>query len=114
MFPFFGHVVSHTFILTNDCHVSRRWAAIARQTVVDGVKGPFGSAGVATQQARYDGAIGSRAMHSLQNYGVEEAEYDGKGPYIHIRRHITMAKFNFLPENLCRGCCRAEEHSGLR
>ncbi|KAK2600327.1 hypothetical protein QQS21_004968 [Conoideocrella luteorostrata] len=43
-------------------------------------KGPDGHAAVATRQARYDGAIGSRAMHSLQNYGAEEPEYDGK-PY---------------------------------
>lgn len=42
------------------------------------VKGPDGKPAVATRQARYDGAIGSRAMHSLQNYGVEEPEYDGK------------------------------------
>ncbi|RMJ03710.1 hypothetical protein CDV36_014764 [Fusarium kuroshium] len=42
------------------------------------VKGPDGKAAVATRQARYDGAVGSRAMHSLQNYGTEEPEYDGK------------------------------------
>ena len=40
------------------------------------VKGPDGSAAVAARQARYDGAIGSRAMHSLQNYGKEEPIYD--------------------------------------
>ncbi|KAG5812878.1 hypothetical protein H9Q71_004074 [Fusarium xylarioides] len=44
------------------------------------VKGPDGIASVATRQVRYDGAVGSRAMHSLQNYGVEELQYDGK-PY---------------------------------
>ncbi|KAI1463973.1 uncharacterized protein F4812DRAFT_444051 [Daldinia caldariorum] len=43
-------------------------------------KGPDGSVAVATRQVRYDGAIGARAMHSLQNYGVEEPQYDGK-PY---------------------------------
>ncbi|KAK0369621.1 hypothetical protein CLIM01_13022 [Colletotrichum limetticola] len=42
------------------------------------VKGPEGSAAVATRQVRYDGAIGARAMHSLQNYRVEEPRYDGK------------------------------------
>ncbi|KAL7814199.1 hypothetical protein V8C44DRAFT_39199 [Trichoderma aethiopicum] len=42
------------------------------------VKGPDGNAAVATRQARYDGAIGSRAMHSLQNYGAEQPQYDGK------------------------------------
>lgn len=41
------------------------------------VKGPGGAAVVAERQARYNGAIGSRAMHSLQNYGSEEPEYDG-------------------------------------
>ncbi|KAJ4230719.1 hypothetical protein NW757_013984 [Fusarium falciforme] len=42
------------------------------------VKGPDGSLAVATRQARYDGAVGSRAIHSLQNYGAEEPQYDGK------------------------------------
>ena len=41
------------------------------------VKGPDGGSGVATRQARYDGALGSRTMHSLQNYGEEEPVYDG-------------------------------------
>lgn len=30
------------------------------------------------QQARYDGAVGARAMHSLQNCGKSEPVYDGK------------------------------------
>ncbi|EGY20844.1 uncharacterized protein VDAG_02368 [Verticillium dahliae VdLs.17] len=42
------------------------------------VKGPDGSVAVATRQARYDGAVGSRGMHSLQNYGREEPQYDGR------------------------------------
>ncbi|KAH8651692.1 hypothetical protein BGZ61DRAFT_230659 [Ilyonectria robusta] len=42
------------------------------------VKGPDGSAAVATRQARYDGAIGSRGIHSLQSYGMEEPQYDGQ------------------------------------
>ncbi|KAJ8122830.1 hypothetical protein ONZ43_g1071 [Nemania bipapillata] len=41
------------------------------------VKGPDGNIAVARRQARYDGAIGSRAMHTLQNYGKDEPEYDG-------------------------------------
>ena len=41
------------------------------------VKAPDGSAGVARKQALYDGAIGARAMHSLQNYGREGPVYDG-------------------------------------
>ncbi|KAF3768423.1 hypothetical protein M406DRAFT_228930, partial [Cryphonectria parasitica EP155] len=43
-------------------------------------KSPDGSAAVMMRQARYDGAIGTRAMHSLQNYGREEPVYDGN-PY---------------------------------
>ncbi|KUI73410.1 hypothetical protein VM1G_08894 [Cytospora mali] len=43
-------------------------------------KGPDGSTAVMLRQARYDGAIGARAMHSLQNYGVEELVYNGQ-PY---------------------------------
>ncbi|CAG9946340.1 unnamed protein product [Clonostachys rosea f. rosea IK726] len=42
------------------------------------VKGPDGKAAVAIRQVRYDGAVGSRAMHSLQNYGADEPQYDGK------------------------------------
>lgn len=41
------------------------------------VKGPDGSLAVAIRQARYDGAIGSRGIHSLQSYG-EEPNYDGQ------------------------------------
>lgn len=42
------------------------------------VKGPEGSAAVATRQVRYDGAVGARCMHSLQNYRVDEPQYDNK------------------------------------
>ncbi|KAL7963195.1 hypothetical protein V8C34DRAFT_310746 [Trichoderma compactum] len=44
------------------------------------VKGPDGSLAVATRQARYNGAIGSRAIHSLQNYKKEEPAYNSN-PY---------------------------------
>jgi hypothetical protein len=44
------------------------------------IKWPDGTAAVANRQARYDGAIGSRAMHSLQNYGHDTPQYDGR-PY---------------------------------
>ncbi|KAF3770680.1 hypothetical protein M406DRAFT_336294 [Cryphonectria parasitica EP155] len=40
-------------------------------------KGPDGSAAVMMRQARYNGAVGARAMHSLQNYDREELVYDG-------------------------------------
>ncbi|KIH93595.1 hypothetical protein SPBR_09163 [Sporothrix brasiliensis 5110] len=42
------------------------------------VKGPDGTAAVANRQARFDGAIGSRAIHCLQNYGEEEPKHDGR------------------------------------
>ncbi|KAL8290965.1 hypothetical protein RB600_006440 [Gaeumannomyces tritici] len=44
------------------------------------IKGPDGSAAVMQRQARYDGAIGARGIHSLQNYGNDEPVYDGR-PY---------------------------------
>lgn len=40
-------------------------------------KSEKGRADVAKKRACHDGAIGDRAMHSLQNYGVEEPVYDG-------------------------------------
>ncbi|KAF1739594.1 hypothetical protein CRV24_001530 [Beauveria bassiana] len=40
-------------------------------------KAPRGGADVAKRQACLDGAIGARAMHSLQNYGEDEPVYDG-------------------------------------
>ena len=40
-------------------------------------KSASGRADVAKLQACHDGAIGARVMHSLQNYGVKEAVYDG-------------------------------------
>lgn len=39
-------------------------------------KGPNGGAAVAARQARYDGALGARAMHALQNHGKDKPEYD--------------------------------------
>ncbi|EJT68029.1 hypothetical protein GGTG_14392 [Gaeumannomyces tritici R3-111a-1] len=44
------------------------------------IKGPDGSAAVMQRQARYNGAIGARGIHSLYNYGNNEPVYDGK-PY---------------------------------
>ena len=41
------------------------------------VKGSRGDGFVARRQACYDGAIGARAMHSLQNYRRNEPIYDG-------------------------------------
>ncbi|CAH0049026.1 unnamed protein product [Clonostachys solani] len=39
------------------------------------VKGPGGNQAVTTRQACYAGAIGSRAMHSLQNYNEKQPRY---------------------------------------
>ncbi len=44
-------------------------------------KGPNGTDAVALRQVRYDGAVGARAMHSLQNYA---AVCDGVPPAAHI------------------------------
>ncbi|KAH7322557.1 hypothetical protein B0I35DRAFT_183574 [Stachybotrys elegans] len=41
------------------------------------VKGPDGSLSVATRQATYNAALGSRALHTLQSYGTEQI-YDNK------------------------------------
>ncbi|CAG9987752.1 unnamed protein product [Clonostachys byssicola] len=46
------------------------------------VKGPDGSLSVATRQATYDGALGSRALHALQFYGTEQ---------IHDNKAYTLA-----------------------
>lgn len=40
------------------------------------VKGPSGTWAVVTRQALYDGALGARAMHSIQSYGQTEPIYD--------------------------------------
>jgi hypothetical protein len=36
-------------------------------------KGPNGTVAVTNLQVRYNGAIGARAMHSLQNYGAMDS-----------------------------------------
>jgi hypothetical protein len=41
-------------------------------------KGPDGSLDVAGRQASYDGALGARGIHSLQNYSKDEPLYDNK------------------------------------
>ncbi|KAK5633447.1 hypothetical protein RRF57_009161 [Xylaria bambusicola] len=56
------------------------------------VKGPDGSAAVATRQARYDGALGARAMHSLQNYGSDKPVLDGNAYTFSSTYHDGMLK----------------------
>lgn len=41
------------------------------------VKGKDGAASVVERQARYNGAVGARGMHSLQTYGQQDPSYDG-------------------------------------
>ncbi|KAF2192904.1 hypothetical protein K469DRAFT_795090 [Zopfia rhizophila CBS 207.26] len=45
-------------------------------------KGPDGSLVVAGRQACYDGALGARAMHSLQSYRQDEPVYDNNADTI--------------------------------
>lgn len=40
-------------------------------------KAPSGGADVGLRQALHNGAIGARAIHTLQNYGAEEPPFDG-------------------------------------
>ncbi|KAM0415721.1 hypothetical protein ACHAPT_013306 [Fusarium lateritium] len=56
------------------------------------VKGPDGSPAVAARQARYDGAIGSRGIHSLQNYGREGPQYDGQAHTYSSTYHDGLLK----------------------
>jgi hypothetical protein len=59
------------------------------------VNGPDGTAGVATRQVRYDGAIGARAMHSVQNYRMEEPQFDGKPHTFSFKYHNgTLTKYS--------------------
>lgn len=55
-------------------------------------KGPDGSAAVMARQARYDGAVGARGMHSLQNYGRNEAVYDGQAYTYSTTYHDGLLK----------------------
>jgi hypothetical protein len=59
------------------------------------VKGPDGTETVATRQVRHDGANGASAMHSLQNYCLEEPQYGGK-PYTFsfTYYHGTLTKYS--------------------
>jgi hypothetical protein len=51
------------------------------------VKGPDGSVAVAKRQACYDGALGSRAMHSLESYGLSEPVYGNNASTITSTYH---------------------------
>ncbi|KAJ2895073.1 hypothetical protein MKZ38_006960 [Zalerion maritima] len=55
-------------------------------------KGPDGAPSGAQRQVCYDGAIGARAMHSLQNYGNDEPVYDGNAYAIGTTYHDGQLK----------------------
>ena len=54
-------------------------------------KSASGRADVAKLQACYDGAIGARAMDSLQNYGAAEPQYDGNIKSFSSSYHAGLA-----------------------
>jgi hypothetical protein len=85
------------------------------------IKGPNGSTAVAGRQARYDGALGARAMHALQNYSKDELEYDGNayafsstyhdGQLKLFTHHITApSALDSQPECRWPECRRPEYH----
>ena len=57
-------------------------------------KGRSGSADVATRQACYNGALGARAMHSIQNYGMDGSKkvYDNNAYSISSTYHDGTLK----------------------
>ncbi|EED23188.1 conserved hypothetical protein [Talaromyces stipitatus ATCC 10500] len=61
-------------------------------------KGPDGSASVAKRQACYDGALGARGMHSLQEYGKDEPVFDNNAYTISSIYHDgTLKMFTSHP-----------------
>ena len=50
-------------------------------------KGPDGSLAVAGRQASYDGALGARAMHTLQTYKQEQPKFDNNAYTISSTYH---------------------------
>lgn len=64
----------NNLIIPSDTNAARRPAA---PNFFLEAKAPWGAADVAKRQAGIDRAIGARAMHALQNYGVDEPVFDG-------------------------------------
>lgn len=61
-------------------------------------KSDDGRAAVLKVQACHDGAIGARAMHSLQNYGSTECRYDGNAySYSSIYHNGTLRMYSHHP-----------------
>lgn len=62
------------------------------------VKGPDGTAAVAKRQACYDGALGARGLHSLQEYGEDEPGFDNNAYTISSIYHDgTLKMFTSHP-----------------
>ncbi|KAL9621168.1 MAG: hypothetical protein Q9160_004419 [Pyrenula sp. 1 TL-2023] len=55
-------------------------------------KGRDGSVAVQTRQACYDGAVGSRAMHTLQSYGQAEPAYNNNASTLSSTYHNGQLK----------------------
>ncbi|PHH86568.1 hypothetical protein CDD83_10052 [Cordyceps sp. RAO-2017] len=67
------------------------------------VKAREGSLAVASRQACYDGALGARAIHSLQSYGQTEPKFDSKAYAITSTYHggtLTMYTTHPIPPPL--------------
>ena len=56
------------------------------------VKGPGGAPGVMVDQARFDGAIGARAIHKLQTYRQQSPIYDNKAYTISTTYQVSQLK----------------------
>ncbi|OAG34276.1 hypothetical protein AYO21_11558 [Fonsecaea monophora] len=63
-------------------------------------KSAGGRADVAKRQACYDGAVGARAMHSLQNYQVVEPIYDGNATSYSATYHQGTATLQLYTHHL--------------
>lgn len=72
------------------------------------VKKPDGGVAVLKRQAMHGGAVGARAMHSLQNYGLKPSIYDDKaytisvtfqdGRLLFFAHHVTSGVKTDFPE----------------
>jgi hypothetical protein len=61
-------------------------------------KGHDGSAAVAKRQACYNGALGARGMHSLQEYNTDNPKFDGSAYTISSMYHDgTLKMFTSHP-----------------
>jgi hypothetical protein len=66
-------------------------------------KAPHGAADVARRQALQNGAIGARAMHSLQSYSRGEPDYDGNAYTITSTYHAGTGTLQMYTTHPTRG-----------